>query len=252
MAKPARGCETNLYVHHWGGNDVCSIDKNGTVVLNEGAEEIRVEHRSDGYLAVTIIFENRHPTLSFGTGKPRGRYQGTGVDQYLFKSIDVELFPLNPIRQIIFDRLWNGYDPYRDLPLNLFEYDLQGWNSQHPYLGDAIAALRPVVIVEIGVWKGGSTVFMANELKKHALSSVVIAVDTWLGSSEHWLRLSDAELSFLNGRPDLYHKFLSNVIRAEVADYVVPLPIELVECRTNSEIIEPKPTDDPLGRGARL
>ena len=48
-------------------------------------------------------------------------------------------------------------------------HDLQGWNSQHIYLSDAITALRPAVIVEIGVWKGGSTVFMANELKKHAL-----------------------------------------------------------------------------------
>jgi hypothetical protein len=226
VAKPASGCETNLYVHRWGGNDVCSINQDGTVVLNEGAEEIRVEHRSDGYLAATIIFENRHPTLSFGTGKPRGRYQGTGVDQYLLKSIDVELLPLNPIRQIIFDRLWNGYDPFRDFPGNLFEYDLQGWNSQHPYLGDAIATLRPPMIVEIGVWKGGSTVFMANELKKRALSSVVIAIDTWLGSSEHWLKSSDVEMSFFNGRPDLYYKFLSNVIHAEVADYVVPLPID--------------------------
>jgi hypothetical protein len=226
LVKPANDCDTNLYVHHWGGKDVCSINKDGTTALNEGAEEIRVEHLPDNFLSVTIIFENRHPTLSVGTGEPSGRYQGTGVDQYLFKSIEVELLPLNPIRKMIIDRIWKGSDPFRDFPGNLFDYDLTGWNSQHSYLGETIAELRPALIVEIGVWKGSSTVFMANELKKYALSSVVIAVDTWLGSSEHWTGPSRADLSFLDARPDLYHKFLSNVIRAQVSDYVVPLPID--------------------------
>jgi predicted O-methyltransferase YrrM len=226
VAKPAESCNTNLYVHHWGGTDVCSIDMNGNTVLNEGAEDIRVENRSDGFFAVTIIFQNRHPTLSFGTGKPRGRYQGTGVDQYILQNIEVELLPLSPIRQILIDRIWRGCDPFRGLPANLFEYDLQGWNSQHPYLGATIAALRPAVIVEIGVWKGGSTVFMANELKKNTLQSVVIVVDTWLGASDHWTGKFNADLSFVNGYPALYYKFLANVIRAGVADFVLPLPID--------------------------
>jgi hypothetical protein len=226
VLKPADSCDTDLYVHHWGGKDVCSINKDCTIVLNEGAEEILIDKLPDDFISVTIIFENRHPTLSLGTGKPRGRYHGTGADQYLFKSIEVELLPLNPTRKAIIDQLWQGSDPFCDLPNNLFEYDLTGWNSQHSYLRDTIAELRPTLIVEIGVWKGGSTVFMANELKAHALSSVVIAVDTWSGSSEHWTGPSRADLSFFGGRPNLYHKFLSNVIRAKVGDYVVPLPVD--------------------------
>jgi hypothetical protein len=226
QVKPAKSCDTDLYVHHWGGKDVCSIDKTGAIMLNEGADDILVEHQSNGYFTVKIIFKNHHPTLSVGTGKPRGQYQGSGEDQYLFKSIEVELLPLNPIRQSLVDRIWKGYDPVRGLPHNLFEYDLQGWNSQHPYLGDAIAAVRPAIVVEIGVWKGGSTVFMANELKKHGLPSVVIAVDTWLGASDHWTTHFSSELSFVNGYPALYYKFLSNVIRAGVGDFVLPLPMD--------------------------
>jgi hypothetical protein len=225
LAKPTDSCDTNLYVHHWGDKDVCSIASDGTVALNEGAEDIHVERRSDGVVAATIIFQNHHPTLSLGTGKPRGRYRGTGSDQYVFKSIKVELSALNPTRQMIIDRLWRGCDPLRGFPGNLFEYDLQGWNSQHAYLSDTIASLRPSVIVEVGVWKGGSTVFMADAVKKLGLASVVIAVDTWLGSSEHWLTYF-TELSILNGYPALYHKFLSNVVRAGVADYVIPVPID--------------------------
>jgi hypothetical protein len=82
------------------------------------------------------------------------------------------------------------------------------------------------VIVEIGVWKGGSTIFMANELKKHDLSSVVIAVDTWLGSSEHWVGSFSSHLSVINGYPRLYYKFMSNVVRSNAANFVLPLPID--------------------------
>jgi predicted O-methyltransferase YrrM len=226
IAKPVAGCDTCLYVHHWGDKDVCSIAQDGTVVLSEGAEEVHVKHLPDAFLAVTIIFENNHPTLSLGVGKPLGRYQGTGADQYAFKRIEVELLPLNATRKMIIDRLWRGYDPLHNIPSNLFEFDLQGWNSQHPYLSEAIDGLRPSIIVEIGVWKGGSTVFMANRAKALGLASVVLAVDTWLGSSDHWLTSLFTEMSFFAGYPALYQKFLSNVVRAGVADYVLPIPID--------------------------
>ena len=152
VAKPAVTCDTNLYVHHWGAKDVCSIDKDGNTRLNEGEAQIQVDRLKDGYLHASIVFENRHPTLSVGTGKPRGRYHGSNLDQYIFKDIQVELFPLIKTRKMIFDRLWRGNDPFRGLPANLFAHDLQGWNSQHPYLSETIAKIRPAVIVEIGVW----------------------------------------------------------------------------------------------------
>jgi Methyltransferase domain len=130
------------------------------------------------------------------------------------------------MRQMLVDRLWRGNDPLHHFPGNLFEYDLQGWNSQHSYLAEAITELRPPAIVEIGVWKGGSTIFMANEAKSLGLDSVVVAVDTWLGSSEHWLTDNFAQMSFLNGYPALYYKFLSNVIRAGVTKYILPIPVD--------------------------
>ncbi len=225
-AKAADSCDTNLYVHHWGDRDVCGIDRDGLTIFNDSSATITVGHLNDGFVSVTVEFDNSHPTLSFGAGKPRGRYQGTGTDQFLFRRIDVEILPRNRTRQTIIDRVWRGNDPFRGLPDNLFQYDLHGWNSQHPYLSDSISALRPELIVEVGVWKGGSTVFMANELKTHAISSVVIAIDTWLGSSEHWMGPFREDLSLLSGHPALYFKFLSNVLNAKVADYVVPLPLD--------------------------
>jgi hypothetical protein len=138
IAKPADTCDTNLYVHHWGPQDVCSIANDGTVVLSEGTEELRVEHRYDDFLEVNVTFQNHHDTLSIGMGKPGGYYEGTGADQYIFKSIEVELQPLNQVRQLLIDRLWRGNDPFRGFSSNLFEYDLQGWGR--PGVGGAVSS----------------------------------------------------------------------------------------------------------------
>jgi predicted O-methyltransferase YrrM len=135
--------------------------------------------------------------------------------------------PLNPIRQAVIERIWRGKDPLHAFPVNLFEYDVEGWNSQHRFLEDGIVTLRPSIVVEIGVWKGASTIFMADRMRTVELPSIVIAVDTWLGSSEHWL-VDDyfGRMSFLHGYPALYHKFASNIVRAGLADFAVPLPID--------------------------
>jgi predicted O-methyltransferase YrrM len=225
VAQPAEGCDTNLYVHHWGGKDVCSVDSAGNVVIDEGAEELSVDCRADGALCLKVIFRNEHRTLSIGTGKPRGHYEGSGRDQYVFKDIEVELLPLNETRQVLIDRLWKGHDPLAEITAGFIAFDVQGWNSQHPYLSQTIGEIRPQIIAEIGVWKGGSTIFMANALKQLGGGGAVIAIDTWLGSSEHWLANFN-DLAGFGGRPLLYHKFLSNVVQAGVADCVVPLPID--------------------------
>jgi hypothetical protein len=70
---------------------------------------------------------------------------------------------------------------------------------------------------------------MAESSKAIGLNTVVIAVDTWLGSSEHWLRDEYfSQLGLLNGFPALYYKFVSNVIRAGVSDRVLPIPLASV------------------------
>jgi hypothetical protein len=135
---------------------------------------------------------------------------------------------MNPIRQAVLDRIWRGQDPLTHASANLFGHDLQGWRSQHRYLHEGIAEVRPVITVEIGVWKGASTLHMAECLKQ-AESGAVIAVDTWLGSVEHWvLPEYFAEMSFFAGYPAMYHKFIGNVLRAGLADYVVPLPLDSI------------------------
>jgi hypothetical protein len=68
---------------------------------------------------------------------------------------------------------------------------------------------------------------MAKHLKALGLDGAVIAIDTWLGSSEHYLNEKfHADLNFAHGYPRLYHTFAANILEQGVQDYVVPLPLD--------------------------
>lgn len=132
-------------------------------------------------------------------------------------------------RQKILDQLFFGRDPLKDFPAHRFPTDLQGWHSQHPYLTRAIAEVTPKVVVEVGVWKGASVVTMAKEIQRQNLDTAVIAIDTWLGSSEHYLwEKFIPDLDFEFGYPRLYHKFAANICNEGLADIVVPLPLDSI------------------------
>lgn len=131
------------------------------------------------------------------------------------------------IRSEIISKIWRGNDPFSGIPRNLYQRDIQGWGGEHRFLSSAIVEKKPKVIVEVGVWKGSSCLFMADLLRVNAIDGVIIAVDTWLGSSDHWL--SDrwfGDLSFQLGYPAIYRKFMNNVLDAHLENYVIPLPLD--------------------------
>lgn len=129
-------------------------------------------------------------------------------------------------RAKMIEAFWFGRDPFLGFPLAEHPTDVQGWNSDHPYLGRAIREARPRIVVEIGVWKGASVMTMAAEAKRLGLDCAVIALDTWLGSSEHWSAEGHEAMRMLHGYPRLFHTFMANVVESGLQDYVVPLPID--------------------------
>jgi hypothetical protein len=114
---------------------------------------------------------------------------------------------------------FQGYTPE-------YDEDLQGWNSDSLAFDKAFERTGPKTIIDVGVWKGGSTLALARRLKDQAIDGVVIAVDTFLGSSEHWIphQFGDyrKDLRIRHGSPQLYWQFLSNVARAGMQDYILP------------------------------
>ncbi|MDB5507751.1 MAG: methyltransferase [Hyphomicrobiales bacterium] len=137
-------------------------------------------------------------------------------------------------RNDMIDRIWHGKDPFHAYPKDLYRTDYQGWTSNHQYLTRAIDELKPKTVVEIGVWKGGSVITMANRMRELGLDGVVVGIDTFLGSSEHWLfREWFDGIQFNNGYPALFHTFASNIFGRNLQDYVLPLPID----STNAAVI---------------
>jgi predicted O-methyltransferase YrrM len=129
------------------------------------------------------------------------------------------------VREQIVSKLWNGEDPMAGIVLTAAP-DLQGWNSQHPMLCQAVET-NPRIVIEVGVWKGASVIHMAKQLKQQQADAVVIAIDTWLGSWEHWIKPKwRPSLHISNGYPKLYWTFMNNVIANGVKDYVIPLPLD--------------------------
>ena len=132
-------------------------------------------------------------------------------------------------RTELIDKLWLGEDPFRGFPTKAYQVDHHGWNSLHRYLGRAVDEVKPKLIVEIGVWKGGSVLTLAGRVRELGLDAVVIAIDTWLGSSENWNDPTmRPELGIEGGYPKLYYKFVANVFDRGLQDYVVPLPLDSV------------------------
>ena len=133
---------------------------------------------------------------------------------------------MTAVREALVQKIYRGLDPFFGMPRGLYVVDRQGWNSHHPVLINATKRCNPIVIVEIGVWKGGSTITMADMLKEMQSDGVVISVDTWLGSVEHWLSNEHfADLAIDHGYPSLIRKFMNNVMDSGLTDYVLPIPL---------------------------
>lgn len=125
--------------------------------------------------------------------------------------------------------LYGGTDPFAFFQGSENDIDFQGWGSSHPYLSEAIERICPKIIIEVGVWKGASVIFMAEQLRRLALDAVIIAIDTWRGSSEHWLnRKSWESLRVSGGIVHLQETFMANILARGLEDFVLPLPLDSI------------------------
>lgn len=130
----------------------------------------------------------------------------------------------------IFDRLLElmPYDnPYIGFDYSSYPYDISG-GVAHAVFEPVIDSLQPKIIIEVGSWKGSSAVHMASLLKKKSIEGVLLCVDTWLGTVNNMLMVTDPiwglHKYYQHGYPTLYYQFLANVMHSCLQNYVLPLP----------------------------
>jgi Tfp pilus assembly protein PilF len=115
--------------------------------------------------------------------------------------------------------------PYSGFPLQSYPEDLQGEPANTPVMARLIEATRPELVIEMGSWKGGSAVQMANLLKEGGIGGKIVCVDTWLGGVDTWTDPARrAELRLRFGYPSVYEQFLANVLHRKVEDVIIPFP----------------------------
>jgi len=100
--------------------------------------------------------------------------------------------------------------------------NIQGWLSENAgiTLYDLVLKYAPNGnIVELGAWKGLSTVWLANGVKDRG-NGRVYSIDTWEGSANEAIH---AEMLKDYDKDQLCNEFLENMIKAGVAEYVEPI-----------------------------
>lgn len=85
---------------------------------------------------------------------------------------------------------------------------------------------HPLVLVEIGSWKGRSTISLASALELSGREGRVVAIDPHTGNVEHHRRW---------GTIDTYEVFLANLEAAGIRSYVEPLRMSSHEAAPSFE-----------------
>jgi predicted O-methyltransferase YrrM len=92
---------------------------------------------------------------------------------------------------------------------------IEGWFTYNELYQEIVNnSSNNSVFIEIGTWKGQSTVFMAEKIKESSKHIKFYAIDTFEGSDEH-----KNELVILN--KTLYKEYLKNI--EPVKDYIITI-----------------------------
>ena len=128
------------------------------------------------------------------------------------------------------------HQAYDNLDITGHEVDIHGWCSHEfsSVVKRSIAKLdrnAPVVIVEVGTWKGLSALNMGKLMKNEGFTNFnIICIDTWLGAPEFWTSgfndtTRGVSLKFNNGYPSVFYTFTKNVKALGLEDCIAPLPL---------------------------
>lgn len=125
-------------------------------------------------------------------------------------------------------RLIHARIPYEDFDASRFPLDLQGWYGEHPVFGAIVERVQADLVIEVGSWKGQSSVSLGKALEALGPGRQLLCVDTWLGAGEFWDDHDDMRyqgLGLVNGFPSVYYQFLANMVHTGLQDVVVPFPV---------------------------
>lgn len=127
--------------------------------------------------------------------------------------------------QLLLDKFHRGKSPYDGYPF--------GWSgcwygdpgAQREIFKTALNMAKPGLVIEVGSFVGESAIFMAKHLgatvPSVGASAAILCVDTWLFGYDHHVGAPE-KINMHFGRPDLFYRFMANVIDHGCQDVIVP------------------------------
>lgn len=128
--------------------------------------------------------------------------------------------------QLLIDKLHKGKSPYTNFPAREWDGAWYGDPGARRHIfHQAIDKAKPGLIIEVGSFVGESAIFMAGYLRDR--DAAILCVDTWYGGVDHY-KGAPEKINMHFGRPDLYYRFMSNVVQRGCEDRIVPLALDSV------------------------
>lgn len=127
---------------------------------------------------------------------------------------------------LLIDKIHQGVNPYTGFPAK--EWGGVWYNdagAQREIFQKCIGRLNPSIIIEVGSFCGESAIHMAKLIKAQKRDCAILCVDTWSFGFDHFLGARD-KINPHFGRPDMYYRFMANVITNNCHDVILPFAID--------------------------
>jgi len=129
---------------------------------------------------------------------------------------------------LLLDKIHQGVNPYTNFPSKEWSGVWYGdHGAMREIFGQCIHRIRPSIIIEVGSFCGESAIHMAKFIKSNALDCAILCVDTWAFGYDHFLGARE-KIKPHFGRPDLFYRFMANVIEHGCQDVIVPFAIDSI------------------------
>lgn len=129
---------------------------------------------------------------------------------------------------LLIDKVHQGKNPYTNFPATEWGGTWYGdAGAKRQIFADCIGRQNPTLIIEVGSFVGESAIHMAKMIKARGRDCAILCVDTWYAGYDHWLGARE-KINNHFGRPDLFYKFMANVIANNCQDVIVPLAMDSI------------------------
>ena len=178
--------------------------------------------------AIDRMHEEITVDVSYNLNIPSSYWEKKTARNNSFDSVMIELHGCN---------IYNDPQLHEFIKSRNFPSEVLGFTLPSKFWINHFETKKPKIILEVGVFHGFTSTAMAKKMKEipGMEQSIVISMDTWLNdlrfvwnSDLTFMYRTKKMLKFfdkreLGGSPDLYYRFLNNVLKTDTQDRIIPM-----------------------------